>query len=94
MELVIQNLPLGEKANGLLQMCFEALCVAIARDPSSEAVLQWTETLTEAYFLQQTLFPSSSDDAYMGELIDKVQHLIEKESRVIFQIGELEGEID
>lgn len=62
---------------------------------SSENVLGWAETLTEAYFLQQTLFACEDEDqAYMVSLLDKVGQLVEKETQSGFMMAEVAGELD
>lgn len=59
----------------------------------------WAETMTEAYFLQKTVFSSkensgNDEDAYMLTMISRVSAAIDKRTKELTQLGEFEGVLD
>ena len=60
-------------------MIFEALLVSLTVDNAPQ-LFDWAETLTEAYFRQQTVFAHQNEDqAYTTELLEKLQARVNSE---------------
>jgi len=90
----------GKEAQSLLTAFFEAMYICLLADRVGETNLtQWTETLVEAYFLQNTVFAGADDvdaeaDDYMLDLLDRIQTLINKEQLQIESAASLAGQLD
>jgi hypothetical protein len=100
-ELFLQAMPFGNKeAQSLLTAFFEAMYICLLANKACEANLtQWTETLVEAYFLQNTVFAGAEEvdaetDDYMLDLLDRIQKLINREQAQIESAASLAGQLD
>lgn len=59
-------------------------------------LFDWTETLVEACFLETTVFSQAEneDEAYLLELLERIQKLLAKQAGAIEEAAGLEGQID
>lgn len=84
-----------QAARAVLVAMIEGLYLA-SLSGKADKLYDWTETLAEACFLETTVFSKgeNEDEAYLLELLERIQRLLAKQAGAIEQAAGLEGQID
>ena len=83
----------------MLVCTLEALyfCLLLDKTHANELVISWTSTLTEAFFLQMSLFDSGNSDEsaeYSIKLIERIQGLIDRRSATLCDLETIPGQLE